>query len=152
MAEDTKQKGGEGLNDEEQRDLRIGVMLAQDMIDKNGAEVIKQALSQSNDPGQVIGQFLMQLVSQLGEMLPEELQLSKKIYFARNGWVEQISDYLQEEYSVPRDVMDRAEIYIGTTAQEMAATKSNPQAAQAAQQQQAAPQQEVPPTMPQGVA
>ena len=131
------------LSEEEERDLNIGVMLAQDLIDSGGIEVIQKA-EQSKDPGQVIGQFLMQLVSQMDEMLPEQLKLSKKIYFAVGGWIEQISDYLQEEYGISKEIMDRAEIYMGTTAQQMAATQANKQLQP---QQPAAPQQ---PAMPNG--
>lgn len=77
----------------------------------------------------------MQMVSQMSEQLPEEVALDPSIFFAVGGWVEQISDYLQEEYDVPKEVMDRAEIYIGTAAQQMA------------QGQQA--QQPAPPPVPQ---
>lgn len=120
----------EKLTDDEEDDLQIMVTLAENMIDDGGWEVIEQA-EQSSDAGQVIGQFLMQLGSQLGEMLPENMKPSPRIMFAHGGWVEQVSDYLQEEYDVPKDVMDRAEIFIATAAQQM----SQGQAAQ----QQAAP-------------
>ena len=45
----TTPSGAEGLNEEEQRDLNIGVMLAQDLIDSGGIEVIQKA-EQSKDP------------------------------------------------------------------------------------------------------
>ena len=35
----------------------------------------------------------------------------------------QISDYLQEQYEVPKKVMDAAEIYVASTAQQMAQNK-----------------------------
>lgn len=108
------------LSDEEETDLKIAVLLAERLIDDGGIKVIDDAVKTSNDPGQVIGQFLMQMVSQLNEKLPKEVQLSKRIYFARGGWVEQISDYLQEQYKIDKKIMDRAEIYIATAAQKMA--------------------------------
>jgi hypothetical protein len=108
------------LSEDEEKDLKLGVLLAQRMIDDGGIEVIDKAVKESSDPGQVIGQFLMQLVSQLHEAMPEDEQLSKRIYFAHGGWIEQISDYLQEQYDVPRKIMDRAEMYIGSAAQSMA--------------------------------
>lgn len=120
------------LSDEEEDELKIMVNLAEDMIDDGGYQVIEQAMN-SKDPAQVIGQFILQLGSQLGEQLPFEI--SPRIMLAEGGWVEQISDYLQEEYDVPKKIMDRAEIFIGSTAQGMA------------QQQQPAPAQ---PAMPQG--
>jgi len=115
-----------------QRDLNIAVLLAQNLIDDGGIDVITQAVEQSRDPAQVIGQFLMQLASQMEEMLPEHLQLDKQIFLAPGGWVEQISDYLQEQYGISREIMDRAEIYIGTTAQAMAEQKAPPPGASAA--------------------
>lgn len=122
---------GEQLSGEEEQDLAIAVNMAMDLIDEGGWQVVQQA-EQSKDPAVIIGQFLMQLGSQLGEQLP--FPISPRIMLAEGGWVEQVSDYLQEEYDVPKDVMDRAEIFIATNAQQMAQ----------AQQQQAAPQQGVP--------
>lgn len=128
MAQEVEQDEGD-LTDDEEDDLRIAVTLAENLIDDGGYEVIEQALG-SSDPGQVIGQFLMQMVSQMAENLPEGVDLSPRIFFAYGGWVEQVSDYLQDEYDVPTDVMDRAEMFIATAAQQMA---------QGQQQQQQAP-------------
>ncbi len=134
MAENEEQ--GQALTDEEEQDLSIMVDMAEEMIDDGGYEVVTQALEQSKDPGQVIGQFMMQLASQLGEELRNQgIDINPKIMFAVGGWVEEISDYLQDEYDVPRDVMDRAEIYIGTSAQQMAQQ----------QQQGAVPQEQMAP-------
>jgi hypothetical protein len=135
------------LTKEENQDLKIAVALAERMIDDGGYDVIKQALDESNDPGQVIGQFLMQLVSQMDQNMPEDMKLSKRIYFAHNGWIEQVSDFLQDEYKVPRQVMDRAEMYIGAAAQKMAQGGAQQAAGQAPAQSGAAPAQ---PPMPQG--
>lgn len=130
MAQESQMDEGD-LTDEEEDDLKIAVNLAKNLIDDGGYEVIEQALS-SSDPGQVIGQFLMQMVSQMAENLPDGVELSPRIFFAYGGWVEQISDYLQDEYDVPRKDMDRAEMFIATAAQQMAQ-------GQAQQQQGAAP-------------
>lgn len=108
------------LSQEEETDLKIAVLFGERLIDDGGIKVIDDAIKSSNDPGQVIGQFLMQMVSQLNEKLPKEIQLSKRIYLCEGGWVEQISDYLQEQYQIDKKIMDRAEIYIATAAQKMA--------------------------------
>lgn len=110
----------EQLTDEEEDDLAIMVMLSENMIDDAGIDVIDQALKSSNDPGTVIGDFLMQLVAQMSEQLPQDFNLSPRVFLVEGGWVEQISDYLQEQYNVPKDVMDRAEMYIATQSQSMA--------------------------------
>lgn len=111
------------LGDEEETDLEIMVNLAEDMIDESGAQVIEQAMA-SKDPGTIIGQFLMQLGSQLAEQVPFEI--SPRVMLAKGGWVEQVSDYLQEEYDVPTKIMDRAEIFIGSSAQGMAQSQQQP--------------------------
>ena len=115
------------LSDEEERDLEISVMLAENLIDEGGWQVIQQA-EQSSDPAVVVGQFLLQLGAQLGESLPFEI--SPRIMLAKGGWLEQVSDYLQEEYGVPKQVMDRAEIFIASSAQAMAQQQGVPQQAQ----------------------
>lgn len=135
LEEQMKQEGapqqGERLTDEEEVDLKIAVLFAKKLIDEGGIDVIDQAVQESNDPGQVIGQFMMQLASQLQENMPEDMKLSPRVFFAQGGWVEQVSDYLQDEYKIDRKVMDRSEIYIATAAEKMA----QGQAQQAAQGQ-----------------
>lgn len=123
----------ETLGDEEEKDLDIMVSMAENMIDDSGSDIIEQAMS-SKDPGVVIGQFLMQLGSQLGEQLPFEI--SPRIMLAEGGWLEQVSDYLQDEYDVPKKIMDRAEIFVASSAQQMS---------QSQQQQQASAQEQVVP-------
>lgn len=134
----------ERLSQEEDRELDIMVLLAKNLIDDGGFEVIEQAEG-SKDPGVVIGQFIMQLGSQLAEQLPFEP--SPRVMLAVGGWVEQISDFLQEEYDVPKKVMDRAEIYVASSAQQMAQQQAPAQPGAAPQPQQAPP---AGPAMPQG--
>lgn len=119
------------LTDAEENELDIMVKLAQNMIDEGGIDAIDSA-SGSKDAGQVIGQFLMQLGSQLGEQLPFEI--SPRIMLARGGWLEQVSDYLQEEYNIPKKDMDRAEIFVASSAQGMAQGQQQQQGAAPAAQ------------------
>ena len=128
-AEGQMPQNEERLSDDEEDDLEIMVNLAENVIDDGGQEIIAQAEG-SSDPGTVIGQFLMQLGSQIAESLPENMKPSPRIMFAHGGWVEQISDYLQEQYDVPKEVMDRAEIYIATAAQQMGQGQAAQQQAQ----------------------
>lgn len=129
LDEQMTQENTNALTKEEESDLSIMVTMAEDMIDEAGWQVLQQA-EQSSDPSVVVGQFLMQLGSQLGEQLP--FDISPRVMLAEGGWLEQISDYLQEEYGIPKEVMDRAEIYIASNAQGMAqaqqqAPQGNPQ-------------------------
>lgn len=132
------QEQGAELTPEEEEDLDIAVMLAQNIIDDGGISVIDEAVNSSKDPGQVIGQFLMQLVSQMSEQLPREVQFSPRIFLAEGGWLEEISDYLQEQYNIPQKDMDRAEIFVAASANSMAQGQAQ-QAAQPAPQPGAAP-------------
>ena len=127
------------LSDSEEKDLSIMVNLAKNLIDDGGLEVVKSA-EQSSDPGQVIGQFLMQLGMQLSEKLSGMVDISPRIMLAEGGWVEQVSDYLQEEYGVPKNTMDRAEIYVGTTVQQMPQQGAAPNQAQPLMPQPASPE------------
>lgn len=126
------------LTDDEETDLEIAVLLGKKLIDQGGAEVINAAQG-SSDPSQVIGQFLIQLGSQLVEQMPEELKPSPKVFLASGGWLEQMSDFLQEEYDISKEIMDRAEIYVASTAKQMAQTKQQQAAGQPASAPQAAP-------------
>lgn len=140
--EQGQQPQNQRLSDEEEQDLSIMVNLSKEFIDDGGVDVIDQAVEQSSDPGTVIGQFLMQLASQISEQLPEDVEISPKIFFARGGWIEQISDYLQEQYGVSKEIMDKAEMFIGTAAQQM-------QQGEAAKMQQAqAPAAPAAPALP----
>lgn len=136
-----EQEDNSALSDEEEDQLEIMVLLAENLIDEGGIEALDQAKG-SKDPGQVIGQFLMQLGSQLGEQLPFEI--SPRIMLARGGWLEQVSDYLQDEYGFSKKDMDRAEIFVGSSAQGMAQGQAAQQAAP-----QGAPAQEAMP-LPEG--
>lgn len=127
------------LSKEEKADLKIMVTLAKNLIDDEGYKIIESS-EESKDPSVVIGQFLMQLASQLSEQLP--FDPSPKILLSEDGWVEQISDYLQDEYNVPKKIMDRAEIFIASSAQQMAQAGNQPP-------QEGAPQTEQAPPMPQ---
>lgn len=121
-------------------DLRIGVLMGQRLLEDGGFNVIEKALEQSKDPSQVIGQFLMQLGQQLMESMPEDVKLSPAILLARGGWLEQMSDYIKEQTGASEAIMDKAEIYVASTAQKMAAARNQQQQAQApATQEQAAP-------------
>lgn len=131
----------ERLTDDEEQDLEIAVLLGKKLIDQGGAEVLSAAEG-SSDPAQVIGQFLVQLGSQLAEQMPEELKPSPKVFLASGGWLEQMSDFIQDEYDISRDIMDRAEVYVASTGQQIA---------QAQQQQGAAPAGAPPAPMPGGM-
>lgn len=122
MAPKTK-ANGVGLNAEQKKDLKIAVLLGERLLRAGGFDVIQKAMKSSKDPGQVIGQFLLQLGQQMFEKMPSNIKLSPRILLCPGGWVEQISDFIQEKLNVPKDVMDKAEIYIASTSSQMANAK-----------------------------
>lgn len=123
MTKEAPEQEGIALTDEEEQDLKIAVLMGERLLEHGGFDVIEKAVASSSDPGQVIGQFLMQMGQQLHESMPDDMKLSPKIMLAQDGWVEQISDFIQEEGLANKDVMDKAEIYIASTAQQMAQSK-----------------------------
>lgn len=146
LEEQDDQPQEDTLSKEEKTDLRILLTLTKNLIDDEGHKIIESA-EQSKDPSVVIGQFLMQLASQTLDQVPFEA--SPRILLAKDGWVEQISDYLQDEYNVPKKVMDRAEIFIASSAQQMAQGGNQPPQEGAPQPEQAQPvPQQQGPVMP----
>ena len=111
------------LTPEEEKDLKIAVLLGERLLRAGGFDVIQKAMQSSSDPSQVIGQFLMQLAQQMFEKMPHNIQLSPRILLTKDGWVEQISDFIQEKLGVPKKVMDKAEIYVASTASQMGQAK-----------------------------
>lgn len=146
MNEAPAEQGGD-----EDTDLEIGVLIAKHLLEDGGFDVIDKAVESSSDPGQVVGQFLMQLGTQMFENMPEGVTLSPKIMLARGGWLEQVSDFIQEQLGVKKEIMDKAEIYVASTAQQMAQSKQqqgDPNAPPVAPGASAAPPQPAPQPMP----
>lgn len=105
QVEDTR----EGLTDQEEQDLHIAWLIAENMLERGGIDVVLEAQNSSGRPAQVIGQFIAQLIMQIHEGLTDDLALSPRIYFSENGLVELIGDYLEDE-GVDTEVVDDAEV------------------------------------------
>jgi hypothetical protein len=147
----TKEAPAEGGGGGEEDDLEIAVLTAKHLLEDGGFDVIDKAVASSSDPGQVIGQFLMQLGTQMFENMPEGVTLSPAIMLAHGGWLEQISDFIQEQLGVKREIMDKAEIYVASTAQQSAQAsqqQGDPNAPPVAPGPSAAPPQAPPQPMP----
>lgn len=127
------------LTDDEEQDLQIAVLMGEQLFEEGGYDAVAKAMT-SKDPGQVVGQFMMQFISQMFEQLPPDITLSKRIVLAEGGLVEQLMDMLIANAGIDKKTADRAEIYIGTTAQAMAGS--------AKQQEAAAPQAPGPAPVP----
>lgn len=134
----------EQMTDEEEQDLQLAVLLTERMLRDDGFSVIEQALETSNDPAQVIGQFLLQMIKQIDETMPNDAKLSKRIWLAKGGWLEQIMDLIIDEFQLDYAIADKAEVYVAETATQMA--KAGKAGGTPAPQPGTAP-----PALPQGV-
>jgi len=84
--------------------VRTGIKL---LNEGGGLDVIKQALDTSQDPGQVVGQFMAQLIMKMGEDLVEQLQLDPRAFLAKGGFLEELLDYIEQKLGLPSDFSDQ---------------------------------------------
>lgn len=89
-------------------DVELLVRTAIKLLNEGGGvDVIKQALNSSQDPGQVVGQFMGQLIMQMGENMIEQLQIDPRAFLAKGGFLEEILDYLEEQLALPPEFSDQ---------------------------------------------
>lgn len=89
-------------------DVEIAVRLAIKMLNEgNGLKVIADAIQQSKDPAQVIGKFLAQMIGQLAEKLRDEVGINPGIFIAKNGFLDQILDYIETKLGYPEEFSDQ---------------------------------------------
>lgn len=104
---DTK-KESTGRVEYSAEDVEIAVRLAIKMLDEGGGlKVISDAIQQSKDPAQVIGKFLAQMIGQLAEKLRDEAGINPGIFIAKNGFLDQILDYIETKLGYPEDFSDQ---------------------------------------------
>ena len=125
------------LTADEDRDLHIAWMVVEELMEQGAIDVILDALDNSASPEQLIGQAIAQMMMQVEEQFTGEDKLSPRIFFAENGLLEIIGDYLEDE-GVPEDVVGKSEMVAFATLQQVGQQNSAPQQP-APQQPQAAP-------------
>lgn len=84
--------------------VRLGVKL---LKEGGGLEIIGKALNESQDPAQVIAQFLTQLIGKLAEQLQTEYDIDPGIFLAKNGWLDAILDYIEVQLKLPKEFSDQ---------------------------------------------
>ena len=139
-----QESSGGNMTDDQERDLELAVLFGKNVLADAEEQIIAPALK-SKDPGQVLGQFFLTLIKKIDESFVNDMALDKAIYLAEGGWLEQMSEELQDEYGVSEDITNRMETYVASMAQQMA---------QQGQQQEAQAPAAVPPgapVMPTGV-
>ena len=89
-------------------DVEIAVRLAIKLLNEgNGLKIIADAIQQSKDPAQVIGKFLAQMIGQLAEKLRDEAGINPGIFIAKNGFLDQILDYIETKLGYPEEFSDQ---------------------------------------------
>lgn len=107
-AEDTQEQAAPEEGNVSSQDVEIAVRLGIKMLSQgNGLKVIADALNKSKDPGQVVGQFLAQLMGKLAEQLKAKLNVDPKVFLAKRGFLEQILDYIEVKLGLPKDFSDQ---------------------------------------------
>ena len=130
------------------KDVEIAVRMTVQLLSQGkGLDVVKKALSESQDPAQVVGQFLSQIASKLAEKLQQEYNIDPAIFLAKNGWLEQILDYIEKKLDLPSDFSD--EVY-AQTLEVIKAAASGPTPEEQAQQAQMQPAPQAQPPVEQG--
>jgi hypothetical protein len=83
---------------------RMGIKL---LSEGDGLKVIKDAIDQSQQPAQVIGQFLAQMMGQLAEQLQKEANIDPGVFLAKDGFLDAILNYIERKLGYPADFSDR---------------------------------------------
>lgn len=107
MEKEVKENQGATVSGE---DVEIAFRMAVQMLNEGGGlDLIRKTINESNDPAQVIGQFLAQIMGQLAEQLQQEVGLDPRIFLAKDGWLDLMLDYIEDELGYPEEFSD--EIY-----------------------------------------
>lgn len=93
---------------EEEMDLEIAVRLSKKLMkEAGGLDAVKQVISASQDPVQVVAKFLVQLILQVkDEVAKQGVELSANIVLGQGGWLVQMLDLLEQELGLPQEFSD----------------------------------------------
>lgn len=139
MALDQMEQRPSGGKQYSREDAEIATRMGIQMLNEGGGlDLLRKAIEESQDPAQVIGQFLAQLMGSLAEQLAKEAGIDPGVFLAKNGFLESILNYIEKKLGYPEEFSDQ--IY-GQVLETIKAAASQP-AGQGMQAQQQAPQQQ----------
>lgn len=95
--------------DEGTSDAELVTMMGFAALDAGGLDVIKKGLESSQNPAQVVGQFLAQTLLQMAEFTQKSLKIDPGVYMADGGFLEQMLDYIERKLGLPPEFSD--EVY-----------------------------------------
>lgn len=120
-------------------------MMGMALLDNGGLAEIDKALKSSQDPPQVVGAFMTQLIGQLAEMTTQ-MGISPNVYLEKGGFLDQTLAYIERKLSLPAEFSDQ--VYGETLEAIKAAAKGGGEAQPAGGLQGAPVQPEGPPVAP----
>lgn len=85
---------------------RLGIKL---LKEGGGLDTLGKAIQQSQDPAQVVGQFMVQLIGSLIEQLKEQIDLDPRVFLVPDGFLDNILDFLEDQLSLPSEFSDQVE-------------------------------------------
>ena len=126
-------------------DVEIITRLGIKLLANGGLDQIKDALEKSDDPAQVIGTFIAQLMAKILEQVSSQIDIDPRAFLANGGFLDAILDYIETKLKYPPEFSDQ--IYQQVVEVIKAAASSGQGQQQQPQQQ---PQQGMPAQPPQG--
>lgn len=132
-----KKEGPPALGQKDSDDMRNMVMLGVDLMEQGGNDAIEKALTSSQDPTQVVGHVLAQVLMSLAETGGKELDVDPRIFLAKGGWLEAMLDYIEVRFGLPKEFSDEA--WMAVVEMIKAQTQAGSQAPQGAAPQGPAP-------------
>lgn len=112
-------------------------MMGMAMLENGGLQTIQQALEKSQDPVQVISQFMAQLIGSQAEYTAQNFGINPAVYTEQGGFLDQVTDFVERKLGLPATLSD--EVY-GETLEVMKAAASQPPEEQGGQPPAGPPQ------------
>lgn len=131
MAKPLEQKQ-QGQGEVAKEDVEIVTRLGIQILANGGLDQIQQALDQSQDPVQVIGTFIAQMMAQILEQVQSQVDIDPRAFLANGGFLDHILDYIETKLGYPEEFSDQ--IY-QQVLEVIKAAATSPNQAQAAQAQ-----------------
>lgn len=125
---------------------RLGIKM---LKEGGGLDTLSKAIQQSQDPAQVVGQFMVQLIGSMLDQLKEQIDLDPRVFLVPDGFVDNILDFLEDQLSLPSEFSDQVEAEVLEMVKALAQGEQQPQQQQGPGLDQAGMAQQAPP-QPQG--
>lgn len=134
----------------DEQQVEIVTRLAIKMMKDGGAlGTLEKALTQSKDPAEVVGQFIVQMIGALMENLKTQIDLDPRVFLVPDGFLDNILDFIEDQLSLPEEFSEEVEGAVLEMIKALAQGEQQPAPAQGPGLEQGPPQGAMPPA-PQG--